>query len=335
MNSRGLPKGRPLRVGLITNPGSGRNRRGGHRLRRVLQDHPTTIHREAQGPAEVAQALADLGPQEPDLLVVNGGDGTVQSILTVLFHERPFARLPVLALLRGGTTNMTAGDVGLPGNRIGALRSVLSRSGSPLVTAKIIQRPILKVAVAGDAQPRYGMFFGAGAIIKGIEYCHAKVHSKGLRDGLAPGICTLRLLLAMASRNAHFVAPVPMSITALTAGGGSPVPPHRQDYLLVLASSLERLFLGLRPYWGPVHGSFYCSAMRVQPARPLCSLPPLFWGRPGPSATAENGYYSAKVDALRLEMDGPWTLDGEIYHATRDAGPVDVSVGGWASFLQF
>jgi hypothetical protein len=178
------------------------------------------------------------------------------------------------------------------------------------------------------------MFFGAGAIIKGIEYCHRKVHSKGFRDGIAPGICTLRLLLAMARNDSRYAAPVAMSITTRTADGGPQTAIGVQDYYLVLASPLEKLFLGLRPYWGESRGAFYFSALRASPARPLRTLPPLFWGRAGPAATPENGYYSEKIDELELEIDGPLTLDGEIYHASRDSGKVHLAVGGRASFLR-
>lgn len=107
-----------------------------------------------------------------------------------------------------------------------------------------------------------------------------------------------------------------------------------QDYWLVLASSLERLFLGLRPYWGPRHGAFFFSALRARPAHALRTLPSLFWGRAGALATPANGYYSQKADEVLLEVDGPITLDGEIYQASRERGAVRVSTGGWPSFLQ-
>jgi hypothetical protein len=328
------PLNRRLRVGLITNPGSGRNRSGLSRVRRLCADIPALGYQEAGDPDEISAALAELSRFGPDVLAVNGGDGTVQAVLTALFRDRPFEQTPLLALLPGGTTNMSAGDVGLRGRMPGALQRLLKLTdlGSP--PPKVERRPILKVEAIPEGHPRYGMFFGAGAIIKGIEYCHAKVHTKGFRDGIAPGICTLRLLLAMARKDRSYAAPTPMTVTTATANEPSRACFGQQDYYLVLASPLERLFLGLRPYWGRRQGAFYFSALRADPLHALRALPPLFWGRAGPLATPENGYYSEKIDELELDMDGPFTLDGEIYHAYRDSGPVRVTVGGWASFLR-
>ena len=65
---------RPLRIALLTNPGSGRNRKGLERVRRFVRNCPGLVHREAANPAEISEALAELNAQEPDLLAVNGGD---------------------------------------------------------------------------------------------------------------------------------------------------------------------------------------------------------------------------------------------------------------------
>lgn len=325
---------RQLRVGLITNPDSGRNRHGLSKIRRLCANIPASGYQEARDPSEVSAALAELSRFGPDVLAINGGDGTVQAVLTALFVDRPFEEPPLLALLPGGTTNMTAGDVGLRGRMPGALQRLLKLAHSGTAPSQIERRPILKVDATPNGQARYGMFFGAGAIIKGIEYCHAKVHTKGLRDGIAPGICTLRLLLAMARKDPSYAAPTPMTLTTATPNGSEKASPGKQDYYLVLASPLERLFLGLRPYWGRQQGAFYFSALRADPLHALRVLPPLFWGRAGPLATPENGYYSEKVDELELDMDGPFTLDGEIYHVSRESGPVRVTVGGRVSFLR-
>jgi hypothetical protein len=326
---------RPQRVSLITNPNSGRNLRGGLALRRLLRAYPKVCHREARDPIQVAAALEELAALQPDLLVVNGGDGTVQAVLTALFGQRPFASLPRLALLRGGTTNMNADDVGVKGSAMQALRRLLCLSESVGASAQVTRRPILRVEVSATEPARYGMFFGTGAIVKGIEYCHRKVHTKGFRDGIAPGLCTLRLLLALGRGSSPYVAPTPMKIMGESEGRSIQPPDQQQDYLLLLASSLERLFLGLRPYWGEERGgAFYFSCIRARPEHLWRALPGLFWGRPGPRATPETGYYSEKVNGLKLEMDGPVTLDGEIYHAAGGGGPVHVSLGGWASFLR-
>lgn len=178
------------------------------------------------------------------------------------------------------------------------------------------------------------MFFGAGAIVNGIEYCHRKVHSRGFKDGVAPGLCTLRVLYAMSRGDTRLAPPMLMRIRPSPAPEWLGDDAWAEDQLLVLATTLERLFLGLRPYWGEDRGPFYFTALRARPRRPWRAMPPLFWGRPGPLATPENGYASGKFDAVQLELDGSITLDGEIYGVTSRDGPLQLSVGGCVTFLQ-
>jgi hypothetical protein len=325
---------RPLpRVACLTNPNSGRNRRQLNAVRALLRRHPEVLHREVLGQAEVSAALAGMASDPPAVLAVNSGDGTVQAVLTALLLERPFPELPRLVLLRGGTTNMTAGDVG-PGDR---LLTALHRLLDPArdLEAEVVERPVLRVDVTPEGPTRMGMFFGTGAIVRGIEFCHRNVHSRGLRDGLAPGLCTLRVLWAMVRGDARYAAGRPMTVKGRVGAAPAGGVEGEQDYLLVLASALERLFLGLHPYWGDTRGALHFSSLRARPGHALRTLPPLFWGRAGRHATPEQGYFSATVDELSLEMDGPLTLDGEIYQASRARGPVRVSVGGRVSFLRF
>ena len=97
-------------------------------------------------------------------IAISGGDGTVNAVLNALFAHHPFPRLPLLAVLRGGTTNMTAGDVGLRGRPDRALRRLIecaARAGEGL---SVIERPVMRIDPGAGRSPIYGMFFGAAAI---------------------------------------------------------------------------------------------------------------------------------------------------------------------------
>jgi len=61
----------------------------------------------------------------------------------------------------------------------------------------------------------------------------------------------------------------------------------------------------------------------------------VFWavlrGKPNRHVTPENGYFSRNAHIIQLWLDGAFALDGEIYHATTEQGPVTVSSGGTSS----
>jgi hypothetical protein len=310
----------------VSNRQSGRNRRHFRKIGKVLANHPDVIHYETATPAEITQTLQHFAQQRVQVLVINGGDGTVQAVFTALLQQSYFSVLPMLAILPSGTTNMTAGDVGLRGSPQRALAKLLAWSHQPRKPVHFIQRHVLQVQTADAC--RFGMFFGAGAIIRGIELCHQRLYTLGLRNEWAPGLATLRILAAIARRDPAYITPVPVGV-----GLDQQVSYSTQDYLAILVSSLERLFLGLRPYWGHKEGALFYTGIRAHPKHPLWALPPLFWGRPNRFGTPENGYHSHKVNDIHLRLDSRFTLDGELYSSPD--GWVQISPGEQLSFIQF
>jgi len=321
---------------VLTNPDSLRNRRNIAQVRALLARFPHALHREAQDPEQTSAALAGFAAADIDLLVLNTGDGGIGMVLGTLLEHKPFATPPLLSLIRGGNTNMDAGDVGQPQAQLKALERVLRWSRSGTTPGRVLQRPVLKVRIGTDDTPHYGMFFGAGAIIKGIEYCHEAVHSKGFVDSLGPGLCTLRVLLAMARGDPSFVAPVAMQLRPQPPlNDGMDKAAGDEAMLVVAVSTLEELFMGLKPWWNSDsnHAPLHLSTVHFQARHKARTLPGLLWGRPGRYATPQHGYRSGRVDQLALLMDGPITLDGKIHHANREHGPIHISNGGSASFV--
>ena len=320
--------GEKLRVGVLNNPLSGGNRRGLGRIKEVMAAYQAVPNREVQTPADVASALDDFSRQEVNLIVINGGDGTVQAALTVLHQHQPFETLPLLAVLKAGTTSMTAGDVGLKGSGEQALGKVLQWARTGDGKFAILQRPVLRVEVAPGHEPVYGMFFGAAGIYQGIQFFKNRLNRRGFRGEWAPGLTIALFLLAVALRGRDYVVPVPVT-TELDQG-----PPEQRNWLLVMISALERLFLGLRPYWGREQGPLHYTAVAAGPQHLLRVLPGLVRGKECRYSTPENGYFSHNVQQVRLTLNSGFTVDGELYEPDASLGPVVVQNGGQASFLR-
>jgi diacylglycerol kinase (ATP) len=107
MVSKFFRSGETPNIGVVINPLSGGNRNGLEDVRSVISAHPQVIHCDVQTPDDVQVALAQFARQKVNLLAVNGGDGTVQAVLTAIFQHQPFEEPPLLAVLQSGTTSMT------------------------------------------------------------------------------------------------------------------------------------------------------------------------------------------------------------------------------------
>ena len=321
--------GRPRRVGILHNPLSGGNRRRRGGPRRVLDAHPELRPHDVETPADVAAALADFARHRIDVVAINGGDGTVQAVLTALLGDPVFEAPPLLAVLAAGTTSMIAGDVGLRGRRPGGLGRLLDWARAPDARARLVARPVLRVEPAPGAPPLFGMFFGTAAIEAGIRFCRARVHSMGLRGELGAGLALAALLVGLARGRPGVATPVPL--TTATDGGT----PERRDHLVLMVTTLERLVLGLRPFWGAGAGALHYTAVQGRPRRLLAALPRVLRGRAGGPVTADNGYVSRNVSEVQVWLEGVgYTLDGELFTGPPGRGPVVLREGGHATFVR-
>jgi YegS/Rv2252/BmrU family lipid kinase len=144
--------GRPpaRRLLIIFNPTSGwrRRRRFAAVLRRLreLGCEATVSATGARGDAERLAAAAD--PERYDLLVVAGGDGTINEAINGLGDRR----LP-LAILPLGTANVLAAELGLGAGPEAIARTIASGVARPVTVGTANGRRFLLMAGAGfDAQ---------------------------------------------------------------------------------------------------------------------------------------------------------------------------------------
>lgn len=291
---------------------------------------PGAVYREAVCPAETALGIQELLASGAELLAINGGDGTLQAVLTYLLGRGGrLGKPPPLVVIAGGTTNMTAVDVGARGAPQQALRALGAWLAGARDGPRRTERPVLRVVPAPARPPLYGMFFGAGAIHTGVEYFHHRIAAWRTGGTIGPGLACARLLLALARPAQSRVQPARLRLRL--DGRATQV----GDYLLILVSGLERLLLGSKPYWGVESAPLHYTAIRHRPGRLLRSLPAMFRGDAGAPPREQDGYFSHNINTLVLEFDGGFVLDGERYQAERSQGPLHLSQGGQVTFLSF
>lgn len=294
-------------VGLISNPASGHNRDHFERLRARIDRHPSIHHRITRSAAEIAPALRELAALDVGVLAINGGDGTVSAVLGELIASAPFARMPLIVLLPGGTANNTAGDVGVRGGLDKAVaRFCAWCDGERATDGKLAQRAMMRVVTDTADTPRYGMFLGGGAVIHGTEYAHREIHSRGLRDDLSLALSTVRTVWGVLRNDPAFNRHVDI---AFALDDRAPI---RHDTLILAVSTLQRLSFGMRPFWSREPGAIRLTFMEQGCTRFARTFFSIVRGRPNRNAVPASGYHSHNADRITLQLTGKINLDGEL-----------------------
>ena len=319
---------RHWRMGIISNPTSGSNQRKFPAICHYIDQHRLP-HCIVTTPADVFAALEDFARRDINLIVVNAGDGTIQAVLNGLLHNRPYPTLPLLALLCGGTTNMTARDLGLSGSRIRSLEQIRAWTRSGDGQASITRRPILRVRHPDGRTPLYGLFFGAACIYRGINLFHSRIHGLGLQGRPANALIVARYLTAVAARDFEKLGAARATITV----DGQQMPTDR--YMLILSYTLEHLIFGMRPHWGQEEGALRLTAATAHPRNFLRVMAAMWQGRRSRLATPENGFHSHNAHEIRIALDGGFALDGELFQIDSRQGELVLDAGGQAAFLRF
>lgn len=300
-------------LAVISNPRSQRNRQGAlAALKTVIADHPDVRHEELWDFSDLGPLIVSLMRDKVDVIAVNGGDGTVQAVLTELNRRDLNGRTPKLAVLAGGMTNVIAKDVGFdtsPGKGLERLlASMTSKDDAVGVTTT---RPLIGLALGPDEPPVYGMFFGAAGFYQAVKLANDRVRTRRVAGSFASAwtlsLSLLRLLFGRSNTDDPLYRGEPMALDV--DGDQRPNAP----YLLLIATTLDRLILGLRPFWHGNGKAIRYTSVDFPPKRLGRALLPVLRGRPK-SWMGEEGYRSGSASDLTIDIESPVVLDGEIFH---------------------
>jgi diacylglycerol kinase (ATP) len=315
------------RVGIIVNPNSGKASGKGLALAEKLRGAPVTV-RVLERFEQLGIFIDDMARDGVSDLFISSGDGTIQEILTHIAERTPFTQAPRLSLLPHGTTNLTAADLGLRHRSVDA-QAAFMRSLAP---SDLRPRPTIRCANPGDGKIRHGMFVGTGAVALGTLYCQQKFNAKGVKGQWA----TFGTLASAVSK-AMFTAPDPADHTRLDRPYDITVEADGKRYsegqqLMQMSTTLEKLVLNTRPFWGEKTGSIRTSIFPYPlPSVVRWLLPALYGGedrKPPPRST------SFCSEQLAVTSKVIFVIDGEFFDPPADeplrleTGPVFTYICG-------
>lgn len=322
------------RLAVISNPKSQRNRQGAlDGLKVVIASHPDVLHEELWDFSELGAMVERLVRDGTEVIAVNGGDGTVQAVLTELARRRPAAEAaPKLAVLAGGMTNVIAKDVGLDGKPAKALERLIASLSAPGSDggAAVVTRPLIGLVLDPEKPPVYGMFFGAAGFYQAVRLANDKVRTRGVAGSLASAstlmLSIFRLLFGRSGSGDPLYRGEPMAI-GVDGKRGEETP-----NLILIATTLDKLILGLRPFWGDDDHAIRYTSVDFPPKRLARALFPVLRGRPV-GWMKDEGYRSGSASTMTIDIKSPVVLDGEIFHPAPGV-PVRLTGGRTQTFLQ-
>lgn len=298
-------------VGVIYNPRSHRNL--GADFDCGLCPHVHIAQPRAR--AQLPEALAEFATRGIDLLVINGGDGTVRDVLTcgqTIFGDN----WPTIAVLPKGKTNALTVDLGIPDDwSLQDAIDALDHGG------RVCRRPMTVSGtevggVANGVSRVAGFILGAGAFATATR-AGQSAHKLGAFDSMVVAVTAVWALLQslFASRANPWRRGARMRIGLGTADApmahsGHGDPAMRQ---LLFASTLEQLPAGIRPF-GALRAGLKLVVVDQISRRTTALVPLVVMGKLR-NGLRQRGIHQLTASQFTLSIDEQFILDGEAFPA--------------------
>jgi len=299
-------------VALLSNPRSTGNKSLLPRVRSFCAEEKDVFHYEVEQVEQIGAALRSIARVKPKVLVINGGDGTVQAALTELYHGGHFdGAPPPVAVLPNGKTNLIAHDLGADGDPIEALKRVLELARTDMAP-NIVSRELIALSAGDTPRPVLGMFLGGAGLADTILYCRNKLYPLGLPNWLAHAVALMVGLLAiLIGKPARFLPlpPRPLKVSVMKSGV------FQGTFAFLMVTTLQRLlFNGRMPGASQSHGSMQLLMIDRSVPALLRAFVAALRGRLGRFTL--DGVHLERGDEIRIEGSrSSVILDGELFQA--------------------
>lgn len=309
-------------IGIISNPFARVNKRD--------PEHNTLMWyiMGNRGQFEVTNTLSDLGRvckefQQRDIGTIGivGGDGTISLTLSAIAEAYQSSPLPKIMLLRGGTVNVVAANLGIFGKPKDVMSDFIEsyHSGKPLAEMNLhtlrVNGRIGFLFANGTASRFLEEFYENKSSAMGAGLFLSKVFADGVTGGRLTGAFR-RLVQASPMEVSTF--PMPLVGEASPYNG-------IHNYSMVFASTVPKMPFGLHLYRFLDTSLPQAELLAVQSAGSTLvkQATRVFLGRaPTPEGIAQTLFTRASI---RTEAGCKYTLDGDILE-TAD-GTIEIEIG--------
>jgi hypothetical protein len=232
--------GRP-RVALLSNPRSTGNIAQLPRIRAFCAEHPDVFHYEVEHAHQIGEAMRTIARVAPKLLVINGGDGTVQAALTELHNGGHFeGSTPPVAVLPSGKTNLIAMDLGIVGDPVKSLERLIALAQTDF-SGSLVARELIALSHGEQGGlPVIGMFMGGAGLADIMLYCRNRIYPLGLPNSISHIITAIAVVLRQViGLKSRFLPPEPQMLRVSVRKDGT----ITGKFALLAVTTLEKLLL--------------------------------------------------------------------------------------------
>jgi hypothetical protein len=273
------------------------------------------FHYEVEEVGQVSRALEMIARVRPKVLVINGGDGTVQAALTELYHGGHFKGTPPpVAVLPNGKTNLIALDLGADGSPLQALENILALAQGDL-SEHIVARELIALSDGSEnARPVIGMFLGGAGLADTILYCRHKIYPLGLPNGVSHFLTALAVFAsAIFGLTADFLPPKGRNVRISLLRDGE----LQGRFSVLVVTTLEKLLLGHKTGDGQPVGRLKLLAVDQRPLAMFRVVLASLAGLLGKKRFG--GVHLSEGDMIQIDGDrSSVVLDGEVFEARTD-----------------
>lgn len=293
---------------FIINPKSHRVNMHGSVLTRIAVDYGDIPIVYFDGEKPLEDTLSSLLHEGRDTIYVEGGDGTVLAALTTCFAERAETQpLPRLAILPGGSTNLTHEVLGLKDVDAEALKQRLDQRHQEIVSPEIATHKALLVETSETKWPYVGFLLSTGSLARLMLYTQNNLHGK-TRGAVSIARAIMQLTVFPRSTKSEDGRPLvrPSKFERLDEDADATA----QSQAFSILSTFEELSLRLSPFWGrgdaPIgftHAAWPIKRLRLGIAKAVLGG--------APRSLEKHGLTSEGCSGMTFRTDGPVMLDGE------------------------
>jgi len=304
-------------IGIITNPHSKANKRDPSKpalLGYILgQQGQLAVTKSLDHLQQVAENFRD---SSIEILAINGGDGTVSQTITAFKRAYGATKLPKIALLRGGTMNVLASNLGIFGTPEKLLYELVEGYSSGRLN-RVVNLPCIEI------EGHVGFLYADGIS------CHVLEEFYSNKTGPIGAALMVGKLVISALTGGEMAKRILRSSRVVIEADG--MANHELTTVGTFASTIEKMPFGFRlfPFVRGNSSRFQFVAVKTPPDRLVFELPSILFKHElsdGPSKL------SFCTGSLQIKSDDVvYSLDGEIYHAKNERRTI--SLGDEIQFL--